>query len=85
MKEVRTYRNYYLEGSEHPTNFLKDKNGGWWCTHGDWAGVEVEGAPTHLKHAYGVAMYDSFEQYTKTVDVPRVLGDFSDFDDDIAF
>ena len=56
----RVYTN--VSGNE---TFFEARDDGWFCTHGAWYGnhIEVDGKPA-LKHVYGIATYDAFEDLT---------------------
>ena len=60
-------RVYFLNGN--PTYFSEAGPNKWECTHGGWTGTEVKGT-THLKHYYGTALYDSYEDITQG-DIPE--------------
>lgn len=57
----KPYRVY--KRGDNETFFSNDGEGKFCCTHGGWTGTHV--APATLKHYYGEAVYDSFEDLTE--------------------
>ena len=64
---------YRVYKSGEDRTFFKNEGGGiFYCTHGAWRGTHIE--PATLKHAYGKAVYDSYEDLTEEEYKERFYG-----------